>query len=223
MSRIILSLATACTLAIVGASAAPAAEAATTLPGFEVYGAADRQARKTTRKRSGSSVERRTTRTGRDGRTATREMRRDVDRENRSVRTQRSATGPNGRTRSSDSTLARTDDGFARDTTVTGPGGRTATRNTDVSYDPETGLSRERVTTGPNGGQWTRNDNAQWDPETQTYTRQSSRVTADGREQAVDVTARRTDTGATRTATRTRADGSEVTRTQEYVREGRDD
>ncbi len=223
MSRIILTIAAAGMIAIVGATAAPAAQAASSLPGFEVYAAPDRAARKTARKRSASSVERRTTRTGQNGRTATREMRRDVDRDDQSVRTQRSATGPNGRTRSSDSTLRRTDDGYRRDTTVTGPEGRSATRNTDVSYDPETGLSRERVTTGPNGGVTTRNDNAQWDPETQTYTRQSNRVTADGREQSRDVTAQRTDTGATRTATTTRADGSEVTRTQEVVRDRNDD
>lgn len=250
MSRIILTIAAAGTLAIVGATAAPAAQAASSLPGFEVYAAPDRAARKTTRKRSASSVERRTTRTGQNGRTATREMRRDVDRDNQSVRTQRSATGPNGRSATSDATLQRTEDGFTRDmvatgpngrtatsnttqqrtedgftrnTTATGPNGRTATRDTDVSYDPETGLSRERVTTGPNGGVTTRSDNAQWDPDTQTWTRQGNRVTADGREQSVDVTARRTETGATRTATRTRADGSEVTRNQEIVREGSDD
>ena len=215
------------TLAAAGAvfvlvAAAPQARAAST-PGFEVYAAADGPSRKTVRKRSGNTVERRTTRTGTNGRTATREMRRDVDRENQSVRTQRRATGPNGRTATSDSVLQRTDDGFTRDTVVTGPNGRTATRNSDVSYDPETGLSRERVTTGPNGGQWTRSDNAQWNPETRTWTRQGNRTTPDGREQSVDVTAQRTETGATRTATRTRADGTEITRTQEVVRTDGDD
>ena len=220
MSRILLTLTASTAVALAGIAAAPAANAAPTLPGFDIHAAADGPTRKTTRKRSRDRVEKRTTVTDKKGRTATREMRRDIDRENQSVRTQRRITGPNGRSATSDSTLQRTDDGFTRDTVVTGPRGGSASRTTDVSRDPETGLTRERVTTGPNGGEWTRSDNAQWDADTQTYTRQGSRTTPDGREQSVDVTAQRTDTGATRTATRTRADGTEVTRTQEIVRDG---
>ncbi|MEO0615848.1 MAG: hypothetical protein AAFY69_06900 [Pseudomonadota bacterium] len=209
-------------LILICAAAAPNTRAAS-IPGFEAYASADGPSRKTTRKRSGNTAERRTTRTGRNGNTATREARRTVDGDNQTVRTERRATGPNGRSATSDSTLSRTENGYNRDSTVTGPDGRTANRNTDVSYDSETGVTRDRVTTGPDGGEWTRNDNAQWDPDTQTYTRASNRTTPDGREQSVDVTAQRTDTGATRTSTQTRADGTEITRTQEVERKDGDD
>ncbi|MEM7805583.1 MAG: hypothetical protein AAF545_11710 [Pseudomonadota bacterium] len=222
MNKSRLFLAATGALVLICAAAAPNTQAAS-IPGFGVYASAGEPSRKTTRKRNGNTAERRTTRTGRNGNTATREARRTVDRDNQTVRTERRATGPNGRSATSDSTLSRTEDGYNRNTTVTGPEGRTAHRNTDVSYDPETGVTRDRVTTGPNGGEWTRNDNAQWDPDTQTYTRNSSRTTPDGREQSVDVTARRTETGATRSATRTRADGTEVTRTQEVERKDADD
>ncbi|MEM7613127.1 MAG: hypothetical protein AAF270_15695, partial [Pseudomonadota bacterium] len=108
-------------------------------------------------------------------------------------------------------------------TTAVGPNGGVATRDTSVNYDPATGVTRNQVTTRPNGDIVTRDGNAQWDPATQTYTRNGVRVGPDGQTQSADVTASRTDNGAQRTATRTRPDGSEVTRTQEVERDNGDD
>ena len=79
-------------------------------------------------------------------------------------------------------------------------------------------MTRQRVTTGPNGGERVRNDAIQRDAENGTFSRQSDRTLADGRTQSVDVSAQRTDNGATRTATLTRADGTQVTRSQEVER-----
>ncbi|MEL6869686.1 MAG: hypothetical protein AAFO81_07790 [Pseudomonadota bacterium] len=211
------SIAVASIALLVSLCVAPTAHASS-VAGFDIYDAADTPTRRTTRKRDGNTTERRTTATDRQGRERTSERRRTVDRDNQSVRTEREVTGRNGRSASSDSTLQRTDDGFTRDTAATGPNGRTATRNSTVSADGEGGVTRQRVTTGPNGGERVRNDAIQRDAENGTFSRQSDRTLADGRTQSVDVSAQRTDNGATRTATLTRADGTQVTRSQEVER-----
>lgn len=55
-------------------------------------------------------------------------------------------TGPDGQTRTTQSTAQRTDDGFERDVIYTGKDGQTATKSIDVTKDADSGTTTRQVT-----------------------------------------------------------------------------
>lgn len=106
-------------------------------------------------------------------------------------------TGPAGRTATSQTNWSREGNTFNRQTTHTGPGGQTVTRHTSSTYDPatqtwnkqvqttgpngqtvnksvsaqktENGYQRQATTTGPDGQTVTRQTEAYYDPAIQTW------------------------------------------------------
>jgi len=61
-------------------------------------------------------------------------------------------TGFDGKDRSVDRASTKTDDGYTRTTTATGADGQTATRNLDVSRNPETGTINREANYSTSGG-----------------------------------------------------------------------
>jgi hypothetical protein len=139
------------------------------------------------RQRTENGHTRTDTRTGPNGRTATRDAVVTNDREAGTRTRNVDYTGPNGKTRSVDSVTTRTDDGLERSTTVTNADGKSATRDLDVSRNKETG----------------------------TVTREASYTTFDGKEGSMSDVIQRTDDGYTRDTTRTLPNGETHTRNVE--------
>ena len=106
--------------------------------------------RLTSRQRTGDTFTRNRTTTGPRGNTSSTNATttRTDDGATRSV----THTGVKGGETQVNSSIARTDDGYVKERSITGPNGNTATRSSDVSYDPATRtLDRNSVTTGPKG------------------------------------------------------------------------
>jgi hypothetical protein len=78
------------------------------------------------------------------------------------------ATGPNGKTVTSDQTYAKTSDGYTQTGTVTGPNGKTSTDNHDVSYTTGSNGQITRTATGSVTGP---NGNTKDFGNTETYTK----------------------------------------------------
>lgn len=94
----------------------------------------------------------RSTWTGRDGRTATREATVVNDREAGTRTRDVTYTGPEGRTRTVNDVTTRTESGHTRNTTFTDAEGRTATREAVVTNDAASGTRTRDVTyTGRDG------------------------------------------------------------------------
>jgi hypothetical protein len=97
--------------------------AASALTVISIFALAESSTAYAGRPRAGHSTHRTVTRTGAEGRTAT---------------------------RSTNKTI--TENGYDRSSTATGPNGKTATRNATGTYNPETKTwTRDVVKTGPNG------------------------------------------------------------------------
>lgn len=102
-----------------------------------------------------NSVGRETTITNTEtGNSVTRDRETSRDPETGAITHTDTVTGPNGNeSKSTETTLMKTDDGRMRTTTVTKPDGTTTSRSVDVSKDADAAARTKSVTTtGPNGG-----------------------------------------------------------------------
>jgi hypothetical protein len=95
--------------------------------------------RHTERTRTDSGHVRKDTWTGANGRTATRDATVVNDRETRTRTRDVTTTLPDGRTRSMNDVVTRTDSGYGRDTTITNPNGSTLQRDVSAVRDASTG------------------------------------------------------------------------------------
>lgn len=142
----------------------------------------DRRVTETTRTDTGFT--RNTTVTNAEGQTATRNMTVVNDKDAGTHVVDIDRTGFDGRTSGVHHERQRTDDGFTRNSTITNRDGETATRNSVVTRNPETG----------------------------TRTRDTSFTTFDGREGSVSDVVQRTEDGYTRDTTRNLPNGEARTR-----------
>jgi hypothetical protein len=178
-----LGLATGLTM-LLGAGATASARDAQRQRGAHPPRATQPHTRTTERQRTENGHKRTDTRTGADGRTATRDEVVTNDRDAGTRTRNVDYTGPNGGTTSVDSVRTKTEDGFTRATTITNPQGETAARDLTVSRDPEAG----------------------------TVTREANYTTFDGREGAMSDVIQRTNDGFARDTARTLPNGTTHTR-----------
>lgn len=140
--------------------------------------------RETETTRTDTGFTRNTTVTNAEGQTATRNMTVVNDKDAGTHVVDIDRTGFDGRTSGVHHERQRTDDGFTRNSTITNRDGETATRNSVVTRNPETG----------------------------TRTRDTSFTTFDGREGSVSDVAQRTEDGYTRDTTWNLPNGETRTR-----------
>jgi len=90
--------------------------------------------------------------TGSGGKTATRTQTGNYDPATKTWTRDANSVGPNGKTAATEAVVQKTDNGYTRDVTRTGPNGKSVTTQGSASYDASTGtLTQERTKTGPNG------------------------------------------------------------------------
>jgi hypothetical protein len=148
-------------------------------------GAEGRSASRSSRKTiTENGYQRSTTATGPNGQTATRNAAGVYNADTKTWTRDASSVGPNGGTSSTSATVQRTDNGYTRDVSRTGPNGNTATRSVDVQKT-ETGYTSDVVKTHPNGNTVTRNDSANYDPATGTLTQQRTITGPNGQSSTV--------------------------------------
>ena len=99
-----------------------------------------------------NGYQRSSTATGPNGKTATRNATGAYNPETKTWTRDASSVGPNGGVSSTNATVQKTDTGYTRDVVKTGPNGNTVTKNASSSYDASTGtLTQQRTIIGPNG------------------------------------------------------------------------
>jgi hypothetical protein len=140
--------------------------------------------RHTERTRTDAGHVRRDTWTGADGRSATRDATVVNDRHNRQRTRDVAWQGPEGRTATRRDETTRTDDGYARRSTMTNAQGATITRDASVANDRAAG----------------------------TRTREASTTLPDGRTRSLEDVTTRTDEGYVRNSTITNPNGSSLQR-----------
>jgi hypothetical protein len=185
---VVKHLATMALVTLLAAGAAAQARDTARPRGAHANRATQPHTRTTERQRTESGRTRSDTVTRGDGSTASRraEVVNDADTGTRTRNVD--YTGFDGKARSVDRVSTKTDDGYTRETTATGANGQTATRNLDVSRNPETGtIHREANYSTSSGRTGSTSDVIQRTED--GYSRDTTHTTPDGRShtRSVDV------------------------------------
>lgn len=94
--------------------------------------------RSVTGSRSGNTISRKSVTTGNQGNSVVRETGGAWDSQTKTWNKNATTTGPNGKSIKKSSTATRTNNGYAKESTVTGPQGGSAGRSVEGAWDAET-------------------------------------------------------------------------------------